>query len=51
MPRPKGSKTTKPNAYVGRTRRVKRKFGKDVYKKWGKMGGNPILLKHRRKAK
>ena len=48
MARLKGSKTRKPNAYVGRTRRVKRKFGADCYKRWGSLGGNPILLKSKK---
>ena len=45
MSKPKGSKTTKPNAYCGRAAKVKKKYGKNAYKKWGKLGGNPILLK------
>lgn len=51
MARPKGSKTQKPNAYAGRTKRVKRKYGANAYRKWGKLGGNPILLKHRRRRR
>jgi hypothetical protein len=51
MARLKGSKTKKPNAYAGRTKRVKRKYGANAYKKWGKLGGNPILLKNRRAKK
>ena len=47
MARLKGSKTKKPNAYVGRTKRVKRKYGADAYRKWGKKGGNPVLLRLR----
>lgn len=47
--RPKGSKTKKsPNQYKLRTRRVRRKYGKNAYQKWGKLGGNPMLLKSRR---
>ena len=46
--RPKGSKSKSPNKYKLRTRRVMRKYGKDAFKKWGKLGGNPVLLKHRR---
>lgn len=45
MGRPKGSKTQKSDAYAGRSARVKRKYGADVYRKWGKMGGNPVLLR------
>jgi hypothetical protein len=47
--RPKGSKTKVPtNAYKKRNQRIKRKFGADCYKRWGKKGGNPVLLKSRR---
>ena len=46
--RPKGSKTRDPSVYKSRTRQVKHKYGADAFKKWGKKGGNPILLKHRR---
>ena len=49
MARLKGSKTKKPNAYAGRTKRVKRKYGADAYRKWGKLGGNPILLKSKQR--
>ncbi|MGA2670643.1 MAG: hypothetical protein ABSF21_04430 [Dehalococcoidia bacterium] len=47
--RPRGSKSQSTNAYVKRTRRLKRRYGKDIFKKWGKKGGNPILLKTRKK--
>lgn len=43
--RPKGSKTKKPNAYAGRSDRVRAKHGKKCYRRWGKKGGNPALLK------
>jgi len=46
--RPKGSKTKSPNKYNLRTRRIRRKYGKDAFKEWGKKGGNPILLKHKK---
>lgn len=49
--RPKGSKSKSVNKYKLRTRRIRRKYGADAYKKWGKMGGNPVLLKHKRKRK
>lgn len=49
MARLKGSKTRKPNAYAGRTRRVKRKYGANAYQRWGKKGGNPVLLRLRKK--
>jgi len=49
MARLKGSKTKKPNAYAGRTRKVKRKYGADAYKKWGGKGGNPTLLRVKNK--
>ena len=51
MPRTKGAKTQKPNAYAGRTARVRQKHGKTCYQRWGKLGGNPILLKHKRGVK
>lgn len=47
--RPKGSKSRSTNAYTKRTQKVKRKYGKDIFEKWGKKGGNPALLKPRRK--
>lgn len=42
--RPKGSKTKKPDAYAGRTERVKQEYGGSAYHEWGKKGGNPLLL-------
>jgi len=45
MARPKGSKTKNSNAYQGRTERTKQKYGDDIYRRWGKLGGNPMLLK------
>lgn len=47
--RPKGSKSKTTDKYKLRTRRVRRKYGDNAYKKWGKLGGNPILLKHGKK--
>lgn len=47
--RPKGSKSKKTDGYAKRTQKVKRKYGADAFKKWGKKGGNPILLKARKK--
>jgi len=46
--RPKGSKSKDTSKYKLRTRMVRKKYGKDAYKKWGKKGGNPVLLKQRR---
>ena len=46
--RPKGSKSKDTSQYKLRTRTVKKKYGKDAFKKWGKLGGNPVLLKNRR---
>jgi len=43
----KGSKSKEPNKYKLRTRRIRRKYGKDAFKEWGSKGGNPILLKHK----
>ncbi len=47
MARPKGSKSKTTEGYKARTRKVKRRYGKDAFKRWGKMGGNPILLRGR----
>jgi len=33
--------------YDARTERIKRKFGADAFKKWGKKGGSPILIAQR----
>ena len=44
MSRPIGSKTKKPNAYATRSKTIRDKYGKDAYKRWGKLGGNPILI-------
>jgi len=46
--RPKGSKSKDKSIYKFRTRRMRQKYGKDCFQKWGAKGGNPILLKHRR---
>jgi len=46
--RPKGSKSKDTSEYNLRTRRIRRKYGKDAYKNWGKLGGNPALLKQGR---
>jgi len=45
--RPKGSKTKDTGKYKLRTQRIRRKHGKNCFKDWGKLGGNPILLKHK----
>ncbi len=47
MARLKGSKTKKPTAYYGRTEQIKSKFGSNAYRDWGKLGGNPCLLRER----
>lgn len=49
MVRPKGSKSKTKEGYKARTKRLKRKYGADIFKKWGKKGGNPLLLKKKRK--
>ncbi len=46
--RPKGSKSRSTNGYAKRTRKLKRKYGKDIFRKWGKKGGNPVLLRKKR---
>ena len=42
--RPKGSKSKTRDKYKARTRKVKRNYGANCFKRWGKKGGNPILL-------
>lgn len=32
-----------------RTKKIRQKFGKDAFRKWGKLGGSPILLAYARK--
>ena len=49
MARPKGSKSKSKKGYKARTASLKRQYGADIFKKWGKKGGNPILLKRGRK--
>jgi hypothetical protein len=49
--RPKGSKSKSSKGYDARTRKVKRMYGNNAFVKWGKRGGNPILLKSRRGRK
>ena len=49
--RPKGSKSQSTDAYAKRTRKLKRKHGKDIFRKWGKKGGNPVLLKGKKRKK
>ena len=49
--RPKGSKSQKTDAYDKRTRRLKRKYGANIFRKWGKKGGNPVLLKGKKKKR
>ncbi len=45
MGRPRGSKSKKRDGYARRTANLKEKYGDSVFRKWGKMGGNPALLK------
>lgn len=45
MGRPKGSKSKSHDGYHRRTRELKERYGEDVFHKWGKKGGNPVLLK------
>lgn len=37
--------------YDTRSIKILEKYGRDAYKKWGKLGGNPILLKQSLKNK
>ena len=46
--RPKGSKNKDRKVAKLRAKSVKRKYGKDCFKNWGKKGGNPVLLKQGR---
>lgn len=43
--RPKGSASKSSSGYQHRTRSIKARYGKDIYKTWGSLGGNPDLLK------
>ncbi|KKK79812.1 hypothetical protein LCGC14_2829740 [marine sediment metagenome] len=45
MGRPKGSKSKNRDGYTKRTEDIRKRYGEDAYKRWGKLGGNPILLK------
>jgi len=45
--RPRGSKGKSKVGYDKRTRMLRRKFGNDIFRRWGKKGGNPILLKQK----
>lgn len=45
MGRPKGSKSKDKSAYEKRTEELKNRYGADVFRKWGKLGGNPALLR------
>ena len=49
MARPKGSKSKTHDGYARRTNEIRKKYGVDAFRKWGKKGGNPILLKARKK--
>lgn len=48
MARPKGSKSINKDGYSRRTANIREKFGADAYRRWGKKGGNPVLLKQGR---
>jgi len=50
MGRPKGSKSKKHDGYSRRTREIREKYGDDVFRRWGKKGGNPVLLRDREKS-
>ena len=45
MGRPKGSKSKKHDGYSKRTRELKEHYGDDIFRKWGKRGGNPALVR------
>jgi hypothetical protein len=47
--RPRGSKSRNTSAYARRTKQLKQKYGENIFRKWGKKGGNPVLLRGSRK--
>ena len=49
--RPKGSKSRSTDAYAKRTVEVKHKYGEDIFRQWGNMGGNPVLLRKNKETK
>ena len=51
MGRPRGSKSTRHDGYARRTRELKQKHGPDIFQRWGKLGGNPVLTKRKRADK
>ena len=44
MGRPKGSKSKSHAGYARRTADIKQKYGDNIFREWGKRGGNPILV-------
>lgn len=51
MGRPKGSKSKSKDGYSRRTDNLKIKYGEDVFRRWGKLGGNPALIKAKDEGK
>lgn len=49
MARIKGSKSKNTSGYAKRTANLKAKYGANIFKKWGRKGGNPVLLKGKHK--
>jgi len=45
MGRPKGSKSKNREGYTKRTEELKRLYGDDIFHRWGKKGGNPLLIR------
>jgi hypothetical protein len=45
MGRPKGSKSKSKEGYAKRTAEMKRKYGSEIFRTYGKLGGNPALIK------
>jgi hypothetical protein len=37
--------------YARRTRELKRRYGSNIFERWGKKGGNPILLRQGRRKR
>ena len=45
MGRPRGSRSKTHEGYARRTKELRERYGSDVFRKWGKKGGNPVLMK------
>ncbi len=45
--RPEGSRSVFRAGYKRRTANIRKRFGADAYRRWGRKGGNPLLLAQR----